>query len=86
MPKISVNAIDKDHVHRHPHAVPGMWRMKTKYVEQLADVEHREQRVGRAREVAFLLAVHADPKRGDDDPGEQHAFPFVHHAEAASAT
>ena len=40
-------------------------------------IEHGEQRVGGSREIPFLLAVHADPERGDDDGGEQHALPLV---------
>ena len=49
--------------------------------QQLADVQDREQRVSGAREVPLLLAVHADPERRDDDPGEQHAFPLVQQSE-----
>ncbi len=68
---------DHNEVERQPQPVRNDLPNEDEVRQQLADVQNRQQRVGGAREVPFLLAVHADPERRDDDPGEQHAFPLV---------
>ena len=67
IPKMSVSAMRTNDVERQPHPVTGDLPHEDEIRQQFADVQNGEQRVGGAGEVPFLLAVHADPERRDDD-------------------